>query len=275
MPKNQEREHASYNFKITMVVLLFVLTSAKLGQIMYLPDFEIISDKMLLFVVLFIVAYLWIQELRDYHRLSGLHRELQQSHLHLKEAEIDTIASLVNVVEAKDPYTCGHSERVTKIALAIADEMKLSEDSKSLISRVGVLHDIGKIGISDAILHKKESLTEEDWKVIKEHPDKAVRILEPLKFLSAVRDVIAGHHERYDGTGYPRGLKGEEISIETLVLAVADAFDAMNSRRAYREPMSKETIAGELKNGRGAQHAVAVVDALFKVLEKKPRLWER
>ena len=160
MLKSQARENISYNFKISMVILLFALTSLRLGQVMYFPQFEILSDKILLSVVLFIVAYLWIQELRDFHKLARLHSELQQSHLQLKEAEIDTIASLINAVEAKDPYTCGHSERVTKIALAIADEMSLSEESKSLISRVGVLHDIGKIGISDAILHKKERLTE-------------------------------------------------------------------------------------------------------------------
>ncbi|MDD5437404.1 MAG: HD domain-containing protein [Candidatus Omnitrophica bacterium] len=272
---NQRYGSVSYNFKIAMVMLLFVLTSLRLAQIIYFPENEIISDKILLFVVFFVVAYLWVQELRDYTKLAKLHRELGASHDQLKEAEIDTITSLINAVEAKDPYTCGHSERVTKIALAIADEMELGEESKAIIARVGILHDIGKIGISDAILHKKEQLTEEEWDAIKAHPEKAVHILEPLKFLSVVRNIIMSHHERYNGSGYPRGLKGQDICIEALILAVADAFDAMNSRRAYREPMSKESIVKELTTGRGTQHSATVVDALFKVLDKKPRLWER
>ena len=271
----QGRWNITHNFKIAMVILLFALTVMKLSQIIYFPESEIVSDRVLLFTMLFIVAYLWIQELGDYHRLMSLNLELRQSSDQLKAAEVDTIASLVNAVEAKDPYTCGHSERVTRIALSIADEMKLSKESKSIIERVGVLHDIGKIGISDAILCKKEKLSEEEWKIIRDHPERGARILEPLKFLSAVRDVIAKHHEHYDGTGYPRGLAGEKIPVEALVLAAADSFDAMNSRRAYREPMSKEAIVEELKESRDVQYSAAVVDALLRVLDKKPRLWQR
>jgi len=158
---------------------------------------------------------------------------------------------------------------------AIAEEMNFSYEEKKILERAGILHDIGKIGISDAVLQKKENLTDEDWKVIKSHPGKAEEILKPLKFLIPERAIILSHHERYDGKGYPAGVKSDEISPSALVLAVADAFDAMNSARAYRQPLSKEIIISELKRSSGTQHAPETVNALFRLLERRPEFWER
>lgn len=258
-----------------MVILLFSLTLMRLAMLFYYPGTEIISDKILLTTILFIVSYLWIREVRDYQHLLLLNENLIRSHEKLKAAEIDTITSLIKAEEEKDEYTRGHSERVTKIALAIAREMNFSEEKKKILERAGILHDIGKIGISDAVLQKKEPLNDEDWRVIRSHPDKAEEILKPLKFLLAERAIILSHHERYDGKGYPRGLKGHEISREALILAVADAFDAMNSARAYRQPLSKDTIISELKRSSGGQHSPEAVSALLELLKKKPSLWER
>lgn len=266
-------DSVSHGFKITMVVLLFTLTAARLIFKFYFPTIEIISDKVLLAVTLFIVVYLWAKEIKDYHRLLGLHNDLQESDEHLKQAEIDTIAALIEAEEEKDEYTRGHSERMTKIALAISEEMNLNDEKRQIIERAGILHDIGKIGISDAILQKKEKLTDEDWAVIKSHPYLADKILEPLKFLVSERDVILSHHERYDGNGYPRGLKDGDIRIEALILSVADAFDAMNSSRAYRPALSKEVIISELEKSRGKQHSAEVIDAALRTFKKKPELW--
>jgi putative nucleotidyltransferase with HDIG domain len=265
----------SHNFKLAVVLLLFILILTRLALIFFFPDTDIIPDKVLLFILLFIAAYLWIQELRDYYHLSALHHELLSAHEELKQAEVDTIASLIKTEEEKDVNTKGHSERVTKIALAIADELGFNEESKSTLSRAGVLHDIGKIGISDAILHKIEKLTEAEWEVIKSHPRKAIEILEPLKFLAIERALILSHHERFDGKGYPAGQKGEEISREALVLAVADAFDAMNSSRAYRDALPREAILAELKKARDTQLSARIVDVFLKLLEKRPELWEK
>ncbi|MDP2940719.1 MAG: HD domain-containing protein [Candidatus Omnitrophota bacterium] len=265
----------SHSFKITTVLLLFILTALRLALVYYFPSTEIIPDKAFLVVVLAVVFYLWLQELSDFHKLLKINQDLAVAHEQLKEAEIDTIASLIDAEEAKDVYTRGHSERVTKIALAIAAEMNLPDEDRRVISRAGILHDIGKIGISDEVLHKKERLSDEDWRLIKTHPENGINILKSLKFLSEEREIILGHHERYDGKGYPRGLRGEEIPLEAAILAAADAFDAMNSRRSYRDPLDQETITSELINGRGSQHAPEATDALLRLLKKNPRLWEK
>lgn len=269
------KDSITHNFKITMVILLFVLTSMRLAFLFYFPFSEIVSDKLLLGIVVFIVLYLWLQETKDYHNLLGLNRKLTDSHEQLKRAQIDTIAALIKTVEAKDKYTSGHSERVTKLALAIADELGLDDTVKTVVARAGVLHDIGKIGIKDEILSKVETLTKEEWDVIRRHPDDAINILAPLKFLAGVREVIRSHHERFDGKGYPDGLKGGQIRLEAQILAVADAFDAMNSKRAYRNPLPRDVIISELKKNSGSQHSPAVVDAFFAAIEKNPKLWER
>jgi len=275
MINKAQRLDESNTLKLSMVVLLFALTLIRLASTLYFPSVEIISVKILLAVTLFIVVYLWIREVRDYHSLLILHKDLQKTHEQLKASEIDTIASLIKAEEEKDIYTRGHSRRVTKIALAIAQEMNLDPDKKRLIERAGILHDIGKIGICDSILLKKEKLTDEEWRVIKSHPDLGDKILEPLKFLPKEREIILSHHERYDGKGYPRGLKGDQIRIEALILAVADAFDAMNSVRSYRQPLSKKMIMSELEKSRDTQHSAKVMDAFLRLLKKRPELWER
>ena len=272
---NLPNNSVSHSFKVAMVVLLFLLTFAKIILILYFPDAEIIPDMALLITVFVIVSYLWIQELKDYHHLLTLNEKLVIAQERLKEAEIDTIAALIKAEEEKDLYTRGHSERVTRIALAIAGELKFSDKEKKMISRAGILHDIGKIGISDSILGKKDKLTEKEWDEIKKHPQNAVDILRPLKFLLVESDIILSHHERYDGGGYPRGHKGPDIHKAALILAVADAFDAMNSKRPYRDPLTKDAIIAELNNARGAQHDPEIIDVFLALLKKKPEFWEK
>ena len=265
----------SHGFKITVVILLFLLTTLRLYLIQYFPANEIIPEKFLFLVILLILFYLWIQEMLDFHKMARMNTDLRLAQEHLKDAEIDTIGALIKTVEAKDLYTRGHSERVTRIALDIARQMHLSEEKINVISRASILHDIGKIGLSDAVLNKKEKLTDEEFEMIKKHPDNAAGILEPLKFLNSEKDIIVQHHERYDGKGYPKGLKAMDISFEAMIISVADAFDAMNSKRAYREALSKEVIISELEKSRGTQHSPEVVDTFLKMLEKYPQLWEK
>ncbi|OGX45811.1 MAG: hypothetical protein A3G38_00330 [Omnitrophica WOR_2 bacterium RIFCSPLOWO2_12_FULL_51_8] len=278
-PKQDGRKRSyrsvSHNFKIAVVLLLFILTAIRLALVYHYPSAEIIPDKIFLIAVLAVILYLWLQELSDFHKLININQDLEAAHEQLKQAEIDTIASLINAEEAKDVYTRGHSERVTKVALAIARQMNLPEEDRQVITRAGILHDIGKIGISDEVLHKQEKLNDEDWRIIKSHPENGINILKSLKFLAEEREIILGHHERFDGKGYPRGLKSEEIPLEAAILAVADAFDAMNSRRSYRGALDEEAIVNELINGRGSQHAPEATDALLQLLKNNPRLWER
>jgi putative nucleotidyltransferase with HDIG domain len=262
-------------FKLSIVVLFFILAVIRLVEVLYFPAVELVSDKMLIAVMLFIVVYLWGRKVNIHRRLLDAYKNLQKANEQLKVSEIDTIAAMIDAEENKDGYSRGHSERVTRIALAIAEEMGLSEESKKLIQRAGILHDIGKIGIFDTILCKKEKLTEEEWRVIRSHPDKGYKMLEPLKFLPVEREIVLSHHERYDGTGYPRGLKGGQIRMEALISAVADTFDAMNSARSYRQALSKEAIILELKRARGTQHSPEVIDVFLRMLEDKPGLWAK
>ena len=273
--KNKKRLPGENNIlKRAMTVLLFILATARLIIALFLPKVIASYDKALMVVILLIVVYLWFRDSKDYRILLGVNKELEKSHEQLKTAEIDAIASLIEAEEEKDEYTRGHSERVRSISVAMAEYMKLGDEARNLIDRASALHDIGKIGISDAILSKKDKLTEEEMKIIKSHPEKADNILEPLKFLTAERDIILSHHERYDGKGYPRGLKGKDIPVEALILAVADSFDAMTSRRSYREPLSKSAVISELKRSMGTQHSPEVVSTLLLLLEKNPKFWE-
>lgn len=273
--KTKGYDSTSYNFKIAMVALLFFLTLIRLSFVFYFPNVEIVSDKVLLFVILAIVFYLWIKEIQDYYHLLKLNKKLEEAHEQLKQAEIDTIASLIKAVEAKDLYTHGHSERVTEISLEIANELGLSSESRQLLGRAAVLHDVGKIGIADSVLNKKEPLTKDEWEMIKSHSEEAMKILRPLRFLTQEREIILSHHEHFNGSGYPQALKGNQIMREAMILSIADSFDAMKSQRPYRQALTREQIISELKKSRGTQHDPQVVDALFSLLEKKPQLWEK
>jgi HD-GYP domain-containing protein (c-di-GMP phosphodiesterase class II) len=264
--KDQDPRGVSHGFKITVIILFFVLTILRLISVLYFPINEIIPDKVFLFVILSILFYLWLQELKDFKKLMKMNKDLLEAHEHLKEAQISTIAALIKAEEAKDLYTSGHSEMVRKIALAIAQEMNLSKEKQNIIARAAILHDIGKIGLNDAILNKKERLTDAEMKVIRK---------QPLNFLSLEKEIIIQHHEHYDGTGYPRGLKGREIRPEALIIGAADTFDAMNSRRAYREALTEDAIITELKRCRGTQHPTEVIDVLLRLIEKNPGIWER
>lgn len=262
-------------FKKAMTIFLFIVAAARLAMILFFPKEMALYDRSLMVMILLIVVYLWFKDSKEYRILLDVYKKLEISQEQLKKAEIDAMASLIEAMEEKDEYTRGHSERVRKISLAIAEEMGLDYETRSIIDRASMLHDIGKIGIDDILLRKKAKLTDEEWSIIKSHPEKADKILKPLRFLLTERKVILDHHERYDGKGYPRGVKGKEIPLEARILAVADSFDAMNSKRSYRETLIKDDVISELKISTGTQYSPEVVTTLLHLLEKRPELWER
>lgn len=175
----------------------------------------------------------------------------------------DIIYTLAQAIEAKDDYTKGHSERVGDYAQCIAQSIGLPDEEKEIIYRAALLHDIGKIGISDNILNKKGTLEQKEFVIIRQHPDTAVRILSNLKFVQKYIPYIKYHHEWYNGNGYPEGLSGEEIPIGAKILAVADAFDAMTSDRPYRKGMSVDAALEILDSGSGTQWDAKMVQALM------------
>jgi putative nucleotidyltransferase with HDIG domain len=171
----------------------------------------------------------------------------------LRESYFRTVHALVAAVEAKDPYTRWHSTNVAKYAVAIGRERGLSPSQLEEIHIAAILHDVGKIGISERIIDKPEGLSDEEYAIMKDHPAHGMRILEPIGFAPAIVNGIYQHHERYDGTGYPRGLSGERITLAARILNVADTIDAMISARPYHEGISEDMVLQELERESGRQ----------------------
>ncbi len=185
--------------------------------------------------------------------------------LYRQQAELlaGVIRALSSAIDAKDPYTCGHSDRVARIAVRLAQDLGYSAEALTRVYLSGLLHDIGKIGVNDAILQKPGKLTEQEFDQIKMHPTTGFRILSGLRNLDDVKLVVRHHHESWDGRGYPDGLTGERIPPVARIVAVADAYDAMASTRPYRNRMPLEKIEEILRHGAGKQWDPAVVDAFF------------
>jgi putative nucleotidyltransferase with HDIG domain len=179
-----------------------------------------------------------------------------------------TVRTLVTILEARDPYTKGHSERVAKYAERIAMKLGLPQERIDSLKEIALLHDIGKFGIEENILNKKDKLSEDEWETIRKHPLIGDEILKPIFLNKELLTIVREHHERYDGTGYPYRLSGENINICAQILSVADAYDAMTSPRAYRPAMKREEAVAELKQNKGTQFNPKVVDAFIAMLEE-------
>ncbi len=185
---------------------------------------------------------------------------------------LNTITTLALLIDARDAYTKRHSENVTKYAVAIAREIKLSVEQVELISRAGLLHDIGKIGIRDDVLLKPGKLTDEEFGIIKSHAARGAEIVATLPAFASISFLVRHHHERYDGKGYPDGKKGEEIELGARILAIADTFDAMTTDRPYRKALTLQEATAEVARCRGTQFDPALADSFLRVLEKDPGL---
>jgi putative nucleotidyltransferase with HDIG domain len=186
----------------------------------------------------------------------------------LQDAYLATVRSLAAAVDAKEPHMRGHSERVAVFSRAIAEHMGLSHEQRTALEMAAYLHDIGKIGISGQILRKAGPLSEEEISTMRHHPLIGANILRPVAFPWSIGPVVRHHHERYDGGGYPAGLRGEEIPILARVLCVADAYEAMIADRPYRKCMTSEGAVAELQECAGTQFDPRVVDSLIEVLRE-------
>ena len=181
---------------------------------------------------------------------------------------VGVIRALINAIDAKDAYTCGHSDRVALIAKRLAQGLQLDAIRCERLYMAGLLHDIGKIGVPDEVLLKPGKLTDEEFALIKRHPTIGHSIMKHVPQLQYVLPGVLHHHESLNGRGYPFGLKGDEIPLEARILAVADSYDAMTSSRPYRDAMPLEKAAKILREGAGTQWDADVIDVLFALWEE-------
>ena len=195
--------------------------------------------------------------------------ELQRSYDQLRETFIATVNILASTIEMKDPYTAGHQRRVTTLACAIAEEMGLTDDQFDGLRMAGLIHDLGKINVPAEILSKPGQINDIELTIIKYHPQICHDILKTIDLPWPVAKIVLQHHERMDGSGYPQGLKGDEIMLESKILSVADVVEAMASHRPYRPALGIQRALDEIKANRGILYDPAVVDACIKIFTEK------
>ena len=198
-------------------------------------------------------------------------KQLAAKHQELRDAYVQTIAALANAVDAKDTYTRGHSERVGVYASKIARQLGHPKDFIERVYIAGLLHDVGKIGIRDAVITKPDRLTPEEYEEIKQHPEIGAKILEPVTFLRDVAPCVRHHHEWYDGSdrGYPSRLRGDRIPLPSRIILVADTVEAMTSDRPYRKALPLDVVFTELTKYSGSQYDPECVEACLRILERE------
>jgi putative nucleotidyltransferase with HDIG domain len=192
-------------------------------------------------------------------------KQIEAAYEQLQETYDLTLSALMSALDARDRETEGHSNRVSRLACMMGEALGLSGQQLKALERGSLLHDIGKIGISDTILHKPSKLTDDEWKIMRTHPDIGARIIERIPFLQECMPVVHSHHERWDGSGYPQGLKGEDIPIQARIFAVADVFDALTSKRSYRKTSKPEDAVVYLREQANILFDPQIVEALAKL----------
>ena len=199
--------------------------------------------------------------------IKQINKELSDTYEKLEEAYMESIETLRHTVDAKDPYTRGHSDRVSEISVLIGEKLGLSEQDLRTLRIGGLFHDIGKIGVPDSILQKKSKLTDDEYSEIKNHPAIGVHILSTETIFKDIIPIVKHHHEKYDGNGYPSRLKGEDIPYLARITTIADSFDAMSSKRSYRNSLPLDVIKEEFRKNRGTQFDPELDDIFLDILE--------
>lgn len=221
------------------------------------------SDK---FDQLLLLIESGIKSIEQMNEIKRMNEELSDTYEKLEKAYLDSIETLRYTVEAKDPYTRGHSDRVAEYSVLIGEKLGLSEEDLRTLRIGGLFHDIGKIGIPDSILLKESKLTDDEYSQIKNHPTIGAHILQNATIFQDILPIVKHHHERYDGNGYPSRLKGEEIPYFARIAAVADTFDAMTSKRTYRNAIPLEEVKEEIKRCEGTQFDPSIAETFLEIL---------
>ena len=202
------------------------------------------------------------------HLQRNLTEEVQKKTKENERLFMHVVSSLASAIDAKDTYTNGHSLRVAQYAREIAKRAGYEKDRLAEIFMMGLLHDVGKIGIPDAVINKPARLTDEEYDIIKNHPAMGARILGMIKEMPKLANGARWHHERFDGKGYPDGLLGEDIPEESRIIAVADSYDAMTSHRSYRDPLPQGVVKEEIEKGKGTQFDPRFASIMLEMMEE-------
>jgi putative nucleotidyltransferase with HDIG domain len=222
------------------------------------------SDK---FDQLLLLIESGIKSIKQMYEIKRINEELAETNEKLEQAYLEMIQTLRSTVEAKDPYTRGHSDRVSEFSVLIGEKVGISEEDMKTLRIGGLFHDIGKIGITDKILLKTSKLTDEEYSEIKNHPSIGAHILGAASIFKDIIPIVKHHHEKFDGRGYPSGLKGEEIPYLARITAIADTFDAMTSRRSYRDALDLQIVIDEIERGKGTQFDPQLADIFLDILQ--------
>ena len=223
------------------------------------PDLTVVHAQMVVFA----------RELGELYSAERLRsRELQQALEGVREMYVATMKSLAQAVEAKDSNTRGHLDRTQAYGLALARRIDPELAARPEVGYGFFLHDIGKVGIPERVLGKPGPLTDEEWEIMRTHPAIGAQIVEPIRFLGDAVEIVRTHHEWFDGTGYPRGLRREEIPLAARIFSIADSFDAMTSDRPYRRALPLERALDEIRGGAGTQFDPIVVEAFLELIEE-------
>lgn len=222
------------------------------------------SDK---FDQLLLLIESGIKSIAQMNQIKNINVELSDTYEKLEQAYLESIQTLRFTVEAKDNYTRGHSDRVAEYSVLIGKYLGLPQADLDTLRIGGLFHDIGKIGVPDAILQKTSKLDDDEYSQIKQHPNIGVHILSHAKIFQNILPIVEHHHEKYDGTGYPSKLAGNDIPYLARIAAIADSFDAMNSRRAYRDSLPLDVIISEFEKYKGSQFDPQIADVFLDILK--------
>ena len=203
------------------------------------------------------------------NEIKRINNELFETNEQLEKAYMESIETLRYTVEAKDPYTRGHSDRVSSYSVLIGEKLGLSDDDIRILKIGGLFHDIGKIGVPDAILLKDSKLSDEEYAEIKNHPTIGEHILSNATIFKDMIPIVKHHHERFDGRGYPSNLASTDIPYFARIAAVADTFDAMTSKRSYRDPLPLQVVIDEIKKCSGTQFDPEIAKVFVEILENE------
>ena len=251
-----------FGLLITMLAVIFEAIS-----VYYKVSVSGVFVGIAILILLFMNVVYTIHIIRDIIKRQQ-QEELDKRKKNIEEMSLQLMQMLSTTIEAKDEYTKGHSHRVAEYSVLIARELGWNEKELSNLKNAAHLHDIGKIAIPDTILNKPSKLSEEEFSIIKEHTTIGANILKNISLIDHVQEIVRNHHERYDGNGYPDGLKGKEIPLHARIVAVADSYDAMSSQRIYRNQLPPEKIIQELENNKGTQFDPEITDIFLKLLRE-------